>query len=415
MCARVQKLHKPQDGAQRPRVCRLIVCLLLLGANSSQLLEAQESQPIETNLGSDVETVRVIYKNEQGEEENTLAEVWARKDGGILALLPNGQLKTIFKEQQLSVKTTQEKMQPMTQQEIFEELKGQLPTGFALRKTKHYLIVYNTSPAYAEWAGELFERLYRGFYNYWKQIYDIELEEPRFPLVAVVFRDQQSYIRFAQRFVGDSAKTMIGYYNMQTNRMVSYDLTGINGLANGANPQASNRKLIDQILTSPGAERTVATIVHEAVHQIAYNSGLQTRLADNPRWLSEGMAMYFESPDFKNKSGWSMGKVNRHNLLKFKQNFRQRKPDSLSTLISTDKRLLNSREAALAYPESWALTFFLMKTMKEEFRGYLTELQELPPLGPMLEKKRVETFKKYFGEDMQVLERNFLRYISRQR
>ena len=89
VCARVQKLHRPQDNALRFGICWLVACLLLTEASSSQMLEAQESQPIETNLDSDVETVRVIYKNEQGEEENTLAEVWARKDGGILALLPN--------------------------------------------------------------------------------------------------------------------------------------------------------------------------------------------------------------------------------------------------------------------------------------------------------------------------------------
>ena len=29
-------------------------------------------------------------------------------------------------------------------------------------------------------------------------------------------------------------------------------------------------------------ERTVATIIHEATHQLAFNSGLQVRFADNP-------------------------------------------------------------------------------------------------------------------------------------
>ena len=40
----------------------------------------------------------------------------------------------------------------------------------------------------------------------------------------------------------------------------------------------------------PDWERNVATIIHEATHQLAYNSGMQRRYADNPMWVSEGLA-----------------------------------------------------------------------------------------------------------------------------
>ena len=56
----------------------------------------------------------------------------------------------------------------------------------------------------------------------------------------------------------------------------------------------------------------MATIVHEATHQIAFNSGLHVRFADNPLWLTEGMAMYFEGPDPDGGYDWkAIGELNR--------------------------------------------------------------------------------------------------------
>jgi hypothetical protein len=188
-------------------------------------------------------------------------------------------------------------------------------------------------------------------------------------------------------------------------------MTGVDGLV-PAGTNISNSRVIQQILSRPQAERTVATIVHEAVHQLAFNSGLQTRLADNPLWLSEGIAMFFESPDGNDSKGWgTIGKVNQHNLRLFAQNFHKRSPDSLLSLITDDDRLRKSTTAAAAYPESWALTYFLMRTKSKEFTSYLQELSELPPLEEVEDRKRIETFKKHFGDDLDQLDAAFLAYI----
>src|SRR5213076_2929676 len=86
-------------------------------------------------------------------------------------------------------------------------------------------------------------------------------------------------------------------YSIQSNRIVLYDLT--------AGPDSRPAKTLDDITRKIGQSPfNVATVVHEATHQIAFNSGLHTRQADNPLWLTEGMAMYFETPDLSSKSGW---------------------------------------------------------------------------------------------------------------
>lgn len=366
------------------------------------------------NAKADPTTLELEFETEFGTQVSIGEVVQEYNEGSLLFLTPDGQLWTLYDKQIVSRKPTDAVMQPLTSEEIYERFQQQLPPGFLVYKTKHYVIVYNTSGAYAKWVGELFERLYRGFYNYWKRQHQIDLDEPRFPLVAVIFKDKPSYLLYAKREVGDAAEAMIGYYNMKTNRMATYDLTGVNGLAPSGVPLTSTR-VIEQVLARPQAERTVATIVHEAVHQIAYNSGLQVRLADNPRWLSEGLAMYFESPDFSSRSGWSMGKVNYHNFRKFAQYLPTRPADSLTSLICSDQRLLDSSTAVHAYPESWALTYFLMKTQKENYAAYLKELANLPPLGETSERERVDLFKEYFGGDLLQLDQEFIKYIRKVR
>ena len=101
------------------------------------------------------------------------------------------------------------------------------------------------------------------------------------------------------------------------------------------------------MLAQPQAEPLVATIIHEATHQIAFNCGLQTRFADIPLWVSEGIAVYFETPDLTNSKGWKeIGAVNRPRLDRFREYLTRRPADSLSTLISDDTRLRDSEHGA---------------------------------------------------------------------
>ena len=47
-------------------------------------------------------------------------------------------------------------------------LLSQLPPGFDVlqaKYSKHYMIFYDTSTAYAKWCGSLFEQLYKAFNN----------------------------------------------------------------------------------------------------------------------------------------------------------------------------------------------------------------------------------------------------------
>ena len=334
------------------------------------------------------------------------------QDGGLLFLARDGALWIVQPEELLQRKRLSQEVKPLSQTEMSAQLMKEMPTGFRIHKTAHFLICYNTSKAYAQWCGALYERLYRAFYGYWKTA-GITLQEPRYPLVAMVFEDRQTYLKYSRLDLGTAATAAIGYYNMRTNRTIAYDLTGVEGVAGGSQ-RLSSASHINRVLSQPAAERTVATIVHEATHQLAYNSGLQRRYADNPFWVSEGMAIFFETPDLKSTKGWrTLGGVNRVNLFNFRKYLSARPADSLQTLFLTDERFRDPEQAADAYAEAWALNYFLLRTRKDQYVTFLQKLAAQSPLTPADDARRLSEFKAVFGEDLQKLDTEFLRYMRR--
>jgi hypothetical protein len=307
------------------------------------------------------------------------------QDGGQMILTDAGQLQVVQPDAVLSRERLAEPFTPIDEEEMSRRLLGELPPGFAIHRTKNYLIAHNTIPGYVRWVGILFESLHRGFHNFFKKE-RWPLEKPRFPLVALVFADRASFDEYARKELGKNSDTVIGYYNLETNRMITFYV--------------------------PDPERNVATLVHEATHQLAYNTGLQTRFADNPMWVSEGLAVFFESPHFANPAGWQgAGRVNHVNLARFRD-FQPRRPgNSLATLLADDMRFRDPSTAGDAYAEAWALTYFLIRNQKKAYIDYLRELSRGKPLVERDRRERVALFESKFDTDLETLDRKFLAFM----
>ena len=386
-------------GCHLVRTASLLLVLVCLGVTDGRPCQLAASEQI------------ALRRN--GKSRGLSGEVVLEaQDGGLLFLSRDGTLWIVQPEEISGRKKLAVQVDPMTQGEMATQLLQEMPAGFRIHKTAHFVICYNTTKAYAQWCGALYERLYRAFYGYWKTA-GITLQQPRYPLVSLVFEDRQSYLEYSRRELGMAATAAIGYYNMRTNRTIAYDLTGVEGIDRGGQ-RTSSAAHINRILSQPAGERTVATVVHEATHQLAYNSGLQKRYADNPFWVSEGMAIFFETPDLKSTKGWrTLGGVNRVNLFNFRKFLPRRPEDSLQTLVSRDQRFQDPKLAADAYAEAWALNYFLLRTRKEQYVDYLRKLVIQSELTPANEERRMAEFKAVFGEDLQKLEAEFIRYIRR--
>ncbi len=339
--------------------------------------------------------------------------VTTAQDGGLLLLARDGVLWEVQPDQLVEHTTDDLPFKPFSAEEMSERLLAELPRGFEMHSTAHYLIFHNTSREYATWCGSLFERLYLAFTNFWSRK-GFPLKTPEFPLVAVVFADQKSYEQFARRELGDAVGAIIGYYSLRTNRMTMFDLTGVAGL--GRVPRGGTSAQINRILAQPDAQRTVATIVHEATHQIAYNCGLHARYSDCPLWFSEGIALYFETPDLGSAKGWSnIGAVNPPRLARFQEYAGKRPPDSLVSLVRDGTRFRDTSRGLDAYAEAWALTYFLLKQHPKQYVAYLRTLSAKEPAKSDEPETRLREFKQAFGSDLKRLDSEFVRFILRLR
>ena len=136
-------------------------------------------------------------------------------DGGVMIQSRDGALWPIAKEELLERRSDSRQFEPFTHDELAKQLAAELP-GFQVHQTQHYLIHYNTSPAYARWVGSLFEGLHKAFYNYWTRRGAV-LHEPEFPLIALVFDGQPSFAKYAHADIGATGNSIIGFYNLKTN------------------------------------------------------------------------------------------------------------------------------------------------------------------------------------------------------
>ncbi|HLA84747.1 MAG TPA: hypothetical protein VJL29_08130, partial [Thermoguttaceae bacterium] len=169
---------------------------------------------------------RVVFDHHGTRRDVEGRVVVEASDGGLVLQGRDGAIWRIPPDEQISRDADDRPFTPMTREDLAAELLGELPPGFQTHKTAHYVIVHNTSRAYARWCGALFERLYTGFSNYWQRR-GFKLAEPEFPMAAVVFGDRPSYLQQARRELGPAAASVIGYYHLDTNRMTMYDLTGV--------------------------------------------------------------------------------------------------------------------------------------------------------------------------------------------
>ena len=191
-------------------------------------------------------------------------------DGGVLLQSNDGELWSIERAEIQHRDETDEFFKPLSSEAISEKLLSEMPAGFRSYTTPHYVIIYNTSRTYAQWTSSLLERLYKAFTNYWEG-QGLEVHEPEFPLPVYLFATRQEYDQASREDLPNGTGNIIGFYSLRSNRVNMFDLTGMEALR--ANGSRGSIRDINLMLSQPAAVPLVATIVHEATHQIAFNCG----------------------------------------------------------------------------------------------------------------------------------------------
>ena len=324
-------------------------------------------------------------------------------DGSFLLLDRGGRIWPVTPDRLVERETSDDAFVPYSQEEMAAALREEFGDGFLMHKTRHYILCTEAPREYAQWAGSLFERLMAAFETLWDRK-PLNISDPEFPLCAVILKDKQRYQEYAVKESGSGVLGALGYYSTLTNRMVMYDLTG------GQTPRNAielNQRLAHQIAN-------VSTIVHEATHQVAFNTKVHTRLAPNPFWLVEGLAMFFETPDLKNPNGWrTVGALNTSRLRDYKEYLRlRRKPGSFREMIGSDDKFHEEETALDSYAQAWALSYYLIWARREDYTKYLAMTSHKEMLAQETAEVRIAEFEEQFGKTAEV-ERSMVNYLRR--
>ena len=274
--------------------------------------------------------------------------------------------------------------------EVREQLTRELGKSFEITGTGHYLVAHPAGQKDA-WS-KRFEDLYRHFIHYFS-VRGFKPREPEFPLVAIVWRNQQDFLRYAQSDGAKIGTNVLGYYSQMSNRITLFDI----GAGSGS---------------SQAWQQNADTIIHEATHQTAYNTGVHRRFAGNPRWVSEGLGTMFEAPGVwkAEDNRRPEDRINRGRLDQFRHLLPQRKVGLIAEMISSDR--LFETDANMAYCNAWALSFFLVETQQRNYAEYLRKTAARPAFQNYSGSDRLGDFTSVFGTNLGLLETHFLRYMS---
>jgi len=267
----------------------------------------------------------------------------------------------------------------------------ELGAGFEVTGTTHYLVAH---PAGQEdrWA-QRFEDLYRAFVHYFS-VRGFKLSDPPFPLVGIVCHNRAEFNRYSSEQGGPVSQGVLGYYSLKSNRIALYDVGG--GKANAQDWREN-----------------ASTVIHEATHQTAFNTGIHNRLSPPPLWVAEGLATLFEAPGV-NDSRSHTRRVDRINEDRFRayqlvaaQTASARLPEALTASDEVFRR-----NPGAAYAAAWAMTFYLIETQPRPFARYLGLTAGHPPLAEYTSAERVADFESVFGDNWRLFDAKLRRFMA---
>jgi hypothetical protein len=229
--------------------------------------------------------------------------------------------------------------------------------NFRTRKTEHYLVTGNATDEFRKKASEICEGVYRDYMDYFQKL-DFPAKPPAHPLVVVALADPDSFAAFLG---ADQAQAVGGIYDLDTNWLIVFD--------NRQRAQAN----------SLAAKANTLSLVHEATHQLTFNTGLLNRQGDIPACISEGLAMYVEVRGTTSRS--TPGQKNVLRLNGISDGKRKGIPwIPVAKLLEDDAPLLGNEGPdvqQMAYAESWVLVYTLLKDpeWRPRFRAYLEAIR----------------------------------------
>ncbi len=280
---------------------------------------------------------------------------------------------------------------------------------FRLTKTTHFHVYSDADATWTRQQSALLERAYHQFHRVAKRLRGIDLQLPEEDLVCILFQKQTDFKGFAR--INDQVESswISGYYASGANYIVFYQTADepaliriqaeldqmqdqvdeAKSLAHDARRQRDMRrakwyedqaqsmqahvnKEADRIAKHTKGASTAKTI-HEAIHQLSYNTGLQSRYRRYPFWFSEGLAVSFETDNASGAFGPGFESDVRRE--RFNELLMTNQLLTLDSFIGLD-HVPNDDEhtADVMYHESYALFRWLFRFRRNELAEYASRM-----------------------------------------
>jgi hypothetical protein len=313
------------------------------------------------------------------------------------------------------------------------EARAALNPSFLRYETAHFVILSDCTPDWSRTRGELLEETRRAFFRVVEK-----MGLPAYPharkLVCILFNDHAQYRAFSRANDGLAAGWVAGYYATHSNRVVFYnDATSPMTAEARDRLKSSEDRLRDTRDQAARADRSretdlaqrlhasaddmdkqiarqraelgrhaavcsTAKTIHEAVHLLAFNTGVQLRDRDYPFWLSEGLATSFETENAQNAFGPDRSPGTDIRQEKFRQICQGGKLLPLEELIGLGEVPgWDGETADTMYSLGHALFTFLFRYDPQALGRYVADLSD-EPAGPIGRERQIELFTRHFGD-----------------
>ena len=361
--------------------CLLILLIVFFVSVSSDAVLGNElnrgSNPITVKLRSGEKTTigRLV-------EFNHYRAIVLRRDGRLVE----------FRRDQIDELKEISGFEPYTALKLQSHYRKMFGRHYEVSRTRHYVVVHPHGMR-EQWA-DPFDELFNRF-SYYFSVRGFTLKPAEFPMVVVVFDSRAEFNKVAAKDGISNPNSYAGYYSTESNWIVTYR----NASPNRKNSWENNE-----------------TLIHEALHQFAFNHGIHQRWAPTPQWCAEGLACMFEAKGINNARNYrnAKDKINRvYMSLLEKAVARQKIEGRLQQLVATDRMF--EEDIPLAYSISWGLAFYLTETHPVQFNDYLQRIAARDRTVNYNASDRIADFSESFGSDFAMLESHFKRFLLEQK
>lgn len=368
-----------------------------------------------------LEYLRFIHQKRDISEEGRI--VLEAQEEGIVFEARDGQLYVISTGNIIARRQDDIPFEPYTKTEMIGRLEKEFPKseGYQyLDMFDPFIVIYTTSRPFANWQGRLMEKLYTQYVSFWKR-HGVELTQPEFPMVAIVLSNEGHFRQYASQEGILLSARQCAFYHRLTNRIVLYDMSGLSALQE-QNGRPVTPADIERFVKHRNSHFHITTVIHEATHQVGFNTGMHSRYMLEPLWIREGLAVFHEVPDQRNSLGWTTGPhVNLprlEQLRKFLEKPQQQSP--IQNMIQDDELLKNEKTAPDNYALAWGVVYYLEKKRPKELAEYLKLFQkkdfESDDIDEVQMKDiRMKDFESCFGCDWGGFYKDFYDFLRRLR